>query len=286
MFNWRDEAYYRSDPWRGRWETEGGGVLVNQAPHHLDLLRWFMGPIEEISGSWANLNHPTIEVEDTAVACVRFQGGGLGSIVVSVSQRPGIDSKVHIHGRSGASIGVETDRGATFVAGLSAIAEPPLNDLWTIPGEEHRLAEFQAEDREEFARNDPVTHYHSLQVRDFLRRGSTVARRWSRARTGARSWRSSKRSIDRIASIGRSRWPSCRRVGREDCRRAETGRGHASQCDPAGVVLSLGDFEAVRNRPFPPCPDGLNYRSPHRIAGSRSPTARRPTWDVPPSSRL
>ncbi len=49
MFNWRDDAYYRSDPWRGRWETEGGGVLVNQAPHLLDLLQWFMGPIEEIS---------------------------------------------------------------------------------------------------------------------------------------------------------------------------------------------------------------------------------------------
>lgn len=169
MFNWRDEAYYRSDPWRGHWETEGGGVLVNQSPHHLDLLQWFMGPIEEISGQWANLNHPTIEVEDTAVATLRFRNGGLGSIIVSNSQRPGLFSKIHIHGRNGASIGVETDRGATFVAGMSSIAEPPLNDLWTIPGEEHRLAEFQANDREEFRRHDPVTHYHALQVRDFLR---------------------------------------------------------------------------------------------------------------------
>lgn len=169
MFNWRDEAYYRSDPWRGRWETEGGGVLVNQAPHHLDLLRWFMGPIEEVSGAWANLNHPTIEVEDTAVATLRFRGGGLGSIVVSVSQRPGLFSKVHVHGTSGASIGVETDRGATFVAGVSAVAEPALNDLWTIPGEEHRLTEFVAEDRARFAEVDPATHDHALQVRDFLR---------------------------------------------------------------------------------------------------------------------
>jgi predicted dehydrogenase len=169
MFNWRDEAYYRSDPWRGRWETEGGGVLVNQAPHLLDLLRWFMGPIEEVVGHWANLNHPTVEVEDTAVAAVRFQGGGLGSIVVSVSQRPGLYSKVHVHGTSGASIGVETDRGATFVAGVSAIAEPPLNDVWTIPGEEHRLDDFRAEDRAAFDRIDPVRHYHALQVRDFLR---------------------------------------------------------------------------------------------------------------------
>lgn len=169
MFNWRDEAYYRSDPWRGRWETEGGGVLVNQAPHLLDLLHWFMGPAEEVSGAWANLNHPTIEVEDTAVATVRFRGGGLGSIVVSVSQRPGLYSKVHVHGTNGASIGVETDRGATFVAGMSGIVEPPLNDVWSIPGEEHRLAEFEAEDRARFAGTDPVVYYHRLQVRDFLR---------------------------------------------------------------------------------------------------------------------
>jgi UDP-N-acetyl-2-amino-2-deoxyglucuronate dehydrogenase len=169
MLSWRDPSYYRSDPWRGRWATEGGGVLVNQSPHHLDLLRWFMGEIEEVSGSWANLNHPEIEVEDTAVAIVRFRNGGLGSIVVSVAQRPGIHAKIHIHGSNGASVGCETDRGATFVAGLSAITEPPLNDLWTIPGEAHLLAEFQAADRLRFGALDATLHYHALQIEDFLR---------------------------------------------------------------------------------------------------------------------
>jgi predicted dehydrogenase len=169
MFSWRDEAYYRSDPWRGKWSTEGGGVLVNQSPHQLDLLRWLMGDIEELSGYWANLNHPTVEVEDTALAMIRFKNGGLGSIVTSLSQRPGIYTKVHVHGASGASVGVETDRGATFVAGVSEIEEPPLNDLWTIPGEERLLAEFQAEDRALFRTIKPTTHYHALQIRDFLR---------------------------------------------------------------------------------------------------------------------
>jgi predicted dehydrogenase len=169
MFSWRDSAYYRSDPWRGRWDTEGGGVLVNQSPHQLDLLQWFMGEIEEISGYWSNLNHPEIEVDDTAVAMVRFRGGGLGSIVTSVSQKPGLYTKVHIHGENGASVGVETDRGATFVAGVSQIAEPPLNDVWTVPGEGVLLAEFQAEDRARFHRIDPTTHYHNLQIHDFLR---------------------------------------------------------------------------------------------------------------------
>ncbi|HYP14952.1 MAG TPA: Gfo/Idh/MocA family oxidoreductase, partial [Bryobacteraceae bacterium] len=150
MLSWRDEAYYRSDPWRGRWDTEGGGVLVNQAPHQLDILCWCMGPIEEVYGCWANLNHPYVEIEDTAVATIRFRNGGLGSIVASLSQRPGIYSKVHIHGSNGASVGVQTDTGATFIAGMSGISEPPLNDVWTIPGEEHRLSEFESRDREHF----------------------------------------------------------------------------------------------------------------------------------------
>jgi UDP-N-acetyl-2-amino-2-deoxyglucuronate dehydrogenase len=108
-------------------------------------------------------------VEDTALAMIRFKSGGLGSIVTSLSQRPGLYTRVHVHGSSGASVGVETDRGATFVAGVSSIAEPPLNDLWTIPGEEHLLAEFQAEDRARFAQVDATTHYHALQIQDFLR---------------------------------------------------------------------------------------------------------------------
>lgn len=168
MLSWRDEAYYRSDPWRGRWDTEGGGVLVNQSPHHLDLLQWFMGPVEEVYGCWANLNHPYVEVEDTALATIRFRGGGLGSIVVSLSQRPGIHTKVHIHGSNGASVGVQTDSGATFVAGMSGVAEPAVNDLWTIPGEEHLLARFAAEDQARFPLDGGIEHYHRLQVADFL----------------------------------------------------------------------------------------------------------------------
>jgi len=168
MYSWREPSYYTSDPWRGKWDTEGGGVLVNQSAHHLDMLLWFMGPVAEVCGYWANVNHPTVEVDDTAVAVVRFRSGGLGSIVTSVSQKPGIRSTIHVHGTSGASVGVETDRGATFIAGMTGVTEPPLNDLWTVPGEEHLLAEFQAEDRERFARIDATTHYHAVQIRDFL----------------------------------------------------------------------------------------------------------------------
>ena len=168
MLGWRDEAYYQSDPWRGSWEAEGGGVLVNQAAHQLDLLLWYMGPIAELTGYWENFTHPTIEVEDTAVAVIRFCNGGLGSIVVSNSQRPGLYGKVHVHGESGASVGVQTDGGAMFIAGLTRVLEPPVNDLWTVPGEEMMLATWRAEDESVFGAIDPSTYFHRQQVRDFL----------------------------------------------------------------------------------------------------------------------
>ncbi|MBI5958760.1 MAG: Gfo/Idh/MocA family oxidoreductase [Chloroflexi bacterium] len=168
LLGWRDKTYYESDPWRGKWDTEGGGVLVNQAPHQLDLLQWFMGPIEEVFGYWGNLNHPYIEVEDTAVAVVRFKNGSLGSIVLSNSQKPGIYGKVHVHGDNGASVGVQTDGGSMFISGMTAVQEPPLNDLWTVPGEEHLLAQWQKDDQAIFKSVDPSTHYHLLQIQDFL----------------------------------------------------------------------------------------------------------------------
>ena len=169
MFGWRDEAYYKSDPWRGTWKDEGGGVLVNQAPHQLDLLQWFMGSeIEEVYGIWKNLNHPYIQVEDTALAILKFKNGGVGNIIVSNSQKPGIYGKVHIHGENGASVGVQTDGGAMFIAGMSNILEPPVNDLWTIPGEEDDLKDWVKEDSDFFNSVNPVEYYHRLQIEDFI----------------------------------------------------------------------------------------------------------------------
>lgn len=167
MLGWRDEAYYRSDPWRGKWAEEGGGVLVNQAPHQLDLLLWYMGEVDEVYGQWRNVNHPYIEVEDTAVAILKFKNGGIGNIVVSNSQQPGLYGKVHIHGRNGASVGVQTDGGSMFVAGRSSITEPPYNDTWTVPGEADMLETWKAEEVALFNRIDATTHYFGVQIGEF-----------------------------------------------------------------------------------------------------------------------
>ncbi len=168
MLGWRDKAYYDSNAWRGTWDMEGGGVLVNQSPHQLDLLLWYMGEAEEVYGVWKNLNHPYIEVEDTAAAIVRFKSGAIGNILVSNSQKPGIYGKVHIHGSNGASVGVQTDGGAMFIAGQSGILEPSVNDLWTIQGEEHLLGKWKQEDSTFFNTIDPTVHYMKLQIADYL----------------------------------------------------------------------------------------------------------------------
>ena len=168
MFGWRDENYYQADPWRGTWEHEGGGVLVNQAPHQLDVLLWMMGEVQEVYGTWSNYNHPYIEVEDTAVAIVKFKSGALGNIVLSNSQNPGLFGKVHIHGSNGATIGVQPEGGSMFIAGMSSIAEPPINDLWTIPGEEQLLEQWIEEDADFFHSIDPTVHYIQLQIQDYL----------------------------------------------------------------------------------------------------------------------
>lgn len=168
MLGWRDEAYYQSDPWRGTWEGEGGGVLVNQAPHQLDLLLWYMGEVDEVYGVWKNLNHPYIEVEDTAVAVVQFKSGAVGNIVVSNSQNPALYGKVHIFGENGAAAGVQTDGGAMFIAGMSTISEPPVNDMWTIPGEEEMLPIWKKEDGVFWDSVDSMYYYHNEQIKDFL----------------------------------------------------------------------------------------------------------------------
>lgn len=168
MLGWRDKAYYGSDAWRGSWKTEGGGVLVNQSPHQLDILLWYMGEIDEVYGIWRNLNHPYLEVDDTALAIVKFKSGAIGNILVSNSQKPGLYGKVQIHGENGASVGVQTDGGAMFIAGRSGVAEPPVNDLWTIPGEEDLLKKWIIEDTETFNNCDPTVRYMQYQIEDFL----------------------------------------------------------------------------------------------------------------------
>ena len=169
MLGWRDMNYYHSDPWRGTWKGEGGGVLINQAPHQIDLLLWYMGEVEALYGMWDTLNHPELEVEDTAACVIRFKNGAIGNIVVSNSQNPALFGNVRVHGSNGASVGVQTDGGAMFIAGVSGIAEPPVNDIWTVEGEADQLEAYKAADREFFTSVNSTDYFHTEQLSDFLK---------------------------------------------------------------------------------------------------------------------
>jgi predicted dehydrogenase len=105
---WRTQQYYDSGGWRGTWDLDGGGALMNQAIHNVDLLQWLMGDVETITALTATLAHERIEVEDTAVAALRFKNGSLGVIEAATSAFPGLLKRTEIHGNRG-SARVEQD---------------------------------------------------------------------------------------------------------------------------------------------------------------------------------
>ena len=100
---WRTQAYYDSGGWRGTWKLDGGGALMNQAIHNVDLLQWLMGDVDTIMAQTALLVHERIEVEDTAVAVLRFKNGALGVIEAATSTFPGLLKRVEIHGEHGSA---------------------------------------------------------------------------------------------------------------------------------------------------------------------------------------
>jgi predicted dehydrogenase len=105
---WRPQSYYDKGGWRGTWALDGGGALMNQAIHNVDLLLWMMGPVTHIAGFTATLAHERIEVEDTAVASLRFASGALGVIQATTSVHPGYPKTIAVHGDHG-SVVIEQD---------------------------------------------------------------------------------------------------------------------------------------------------------------------------------
>jgi predicted dehydrogenase len=105
---WRPQSYYDEGGWKGTKALDGGGALMNQAIHNVDLLYWIMGPVTHVTGFTATLAHKRIEVEDTAVACLRFANGALGVIQATTSVHPGLPKTIAIHGDRGTAV-IEQD---------------------------------------------------------------------------------------------------------------------------------------------------------------------------------
>jgi len=113
---WRSQGYYDSGDWRGTWQLDGGGALMNQSIHTIDLLLAMMGPADEVSAYTGLLAHERIEVEDTAVAIVRFAGGALGIIQGTTAAYPGLTTRLTIHGDRGSAV-IDNDQLVYFHAG-------------------------------------------------------------------------------------------------------------------------------------------------------------------------
>ncbi len=106
---YRPQSYYDSGAWRGTWQLDGGGALMNQAIHSVDLLAWFLGPVVEVTAHTGTLAHERIAVEDVAVATLRFASGALGTIEASTAVYPGYLKRIEIHGTEGSAAMEEED---------------------------------------------------------------------------------------------------------------------------------------------------------------------------------
>jgi UDP-N-acetyl-2-amino-2-deoxyglucuronate dehydrogenase len=121
---YRSQAYYDGS-WRGTWALDGGGALMNQSTHTIDLLQWLGGPVESVFGRTTTLAH-RMETEDTASAVVVFQNGALGVVQGTTSCWPGERARLELHGERG-----------TIVLEEGRITVWKLQDA--PPGEEERM---------------------------------------------------------------------------------------------------------------------------------------------------
>jgi predicted dehydrogenase len=152
----RDRAYFARDAWRGTWKGEGGGALMNQAIHMIDMLLWMVGVPNEVYGRWATLKHGEyIDVEDTACAVIGFENGALATLAAtttleSIEKAPGF--RLAVHGAEGVTLG---------------LAERPeltqaVTDQWPFESEQTVRAWAAAEEGK-----SGFPGFHSDQLRDF-----------------------------------------------------------------------------------------------------------------------
>jgi UDP-N-acetyl-2-amino-2-deoxyglucuronate dehydrogenase len=118
---YRAQEYYDSGDWRGTWELDGGGCLMNQGVHTVDLLRWICGPVRSVYAQALTAAHERIEVEDVVCATVVFENGVLGTVMASTSAYPGFPARLAVHGTVGGAV-IEGDRLAT----LAVVGREPL----------------------------------------------------------------------------------------------------------------------------------------------------------------
>lgn len=105
---YRSQEYYDSSAWRGTWDLDGGGALMNQSIHYVDILQYIVGPVDEVF-SYCGTKAHEIEVEDLLVGSLKFKNGALGLIEANTTVYPGLFARLDIYGRNGTAVIVDDE---------------------------------------------------------------------------------------------------------------------------------------------------------------------------------
>ncbi|BCT78149.1 oxidoreductase [Sinomonas cyclohexanicum] len=156
----RDPSYYSAAAWRGTWATDGGGVLMTQAIHYIDLLQWLMGEVVEVHGHIGTFRH-AIEVEDTSAAVLRFASGAMATVSASTAATPSLGISIRVTGATGATAELSefpegTDGRVTVFARGGTIESEPVHPASVDPNVD--LA----------AINGQLIPHHTAQILDFV----------------------------------------------------------------------------------------------------------------------
>lgn len=159
---WRSQQYYDSGDWRGTWKLDGGGVLMNQTIHSIDLLQWLMGPVKSVYGYTDTLVH-RMETEDVAVAVLRFANGALGTIAATTGAYPGVTTRIEIFGDKGSAV-IENDSLAYL-----HLARDDKQEIsaYGVPPQEHLKSEVTGSTSQNPAALSASSH--ALQIADMIR---------------------------------------------------------------------------------------------------------------------
>ncbi len=101
---YRTDQYYEEGGWRGTWKLDGGGAVMNQGVHQVDLMQWIVGPVKTVSAYASSRIHPKIEVEDTLTCALQFENGADGTYVSTTAMWPGGPVRIEIGGEFGSAI--------------------------------------------------------------------------------------------------------------------------------------------------------------------------------------
>ncbi len=159
---WRSQAYYDSGAWRGTWEFDGGGVLMNQSIHSIDLLQWLMGSVKSLYAYTDTLAHH-METEDVGVAVLRFVNGAVGTIAATTGAYPGVTTRIEVFGDKGSAI-IENDQLSYLHLALNE--QEQASDYGSNPKTARKIAVDSS------AAQNPAgvsANSHALQIADMIR---------------------------------------------------------------------------------------------------------------------